>query len=292
MLPPHVLVGIVRRALVHDAGRAVRERPVDDVAVAGDPADVGRAPVDVLVRLQVEDVRCVNADAEQVAARRVEDALRLRRRARRVEHEERVLGVELLRLAVRVRRLERLVVPDVAPLLHLAVGAGRLDDEDRLDRGDVADLLVDGRLDRRRLALAARAVDGDQRLRVRKLHALLHRVRREAAEDDVVRCADAGAGQHRHGDLGDHREVDPDDVALPDAPVLEGVGEALDLAEELGVGDLPLLALLAAPVEGDLVAVPGLDVAVEAVVGDVQLAVLEPLVERADSSRSGPAGAR
>ena len=55
-LPPDVLVRIVRRSLVHDAGRAVGERPVDDVAVAGDPADVGRAPVDVVVRLQVEDV--------------------------------------------------------------------------------------------------------------------------------------------------------------------------------------------------------------------------------------------
>ena len=45
--PPAVLVGEVGRALVEDAGRPVAERPVDDVAVARDPADVGRAPVDV-----------------------------------------------------------------------------------------------------------------------------------------------------------------------------------------------------------------------------------------------------
>ena len=31
-------------------GRAVGERPVHDVAVAGDPADVGGAPVDVVRR--------------------------------------------------------------------------------------------------------------------------------------------------------------------------------------------------------------------------------------------------
>ena len=37
--------------------------------------------------------------------------------------------------------------------------------------------------------------------------------------------------------------------------------------EQVGVGDVALLALLAAPVEGDAVAVAGLDVAVEAVVG-------------------------
>ena len=48
--------GVVGRALVHDRGGAVGERPVDDVAVPGHPADVGRAPVDVGVRLEVEDV--------------------------------------------------------------------------------------------------------------------------------------------------------------------------------------------------------------------------------------------
>src|SRR5688572_31883565 len=45
-LPPDVLVRVVRRALVHDRRAAVGERPVDDVGVAGDPADVGRAPVE------------------------------------------------------------------------------------------------------------------------------------------------------------------------------------------------------------------------------------------------------
>ena len=81
--------------------------------------------------------------------------------------------------------------------------------------------------------------------------------------------------------------VDPDDVALADAAVLQGVGEALDVAVELRVGDVALLALLPAPVIGDPVAVAGLDVAVQAVVGDVELAVGEPLVEGAfDSSRT------
>ena len=46
---------IVRHALEHQRRRAVGERPVDDVAVAGHPADVGRAPVDVAVVI-VEDI--------------------------------------------------------------------------------------------------------------------------------------------------------------------------------------------------------------------------------------------
>ena len=65
-----------------------------------------------------------------------------------------------------------------------------------------------------------------------------------------------------------------------DAVVLQRVGEALDVAQEVVVGDVALLALLAAPVEGDALAEAVLDVAVQAVVGRVELAVLEPLVER------------
>ena len=45
--PPPV-VGVEGRALEQDAGGRVEERPVGNVAVAGDPADVGRAPVDVI----------------------------------------------------------------------------------------------------------------------------------------------------------------------------------------------------------------------------------------------------
>ncbi len=40
---------IVRHALEHHRGGAVGQRSVDDVAVPGHPADVGRAPVDVAV---------------------------------------------------------------------------------------------------------------------------------------------------------------------------------------------------------------------------------------------------
>ena len=223
-------------------------------------------------------------DLREVAARGVQDALRLGRRAARVEDVERVLGVQRLGRALLGGGLDHGVPPEVAPLLHRALGVGVLDDDDRLEVLEAAHHLVDLLLDRRRLALAARAVDGDQRLGLGELHALLDRLRREAAEDEVVRRADPRAGQHRDDDLGDHRQEDPDHVALLDPAVLQRVGELLDVAVQVGVGDVALLALLAAPVEGDAVAVAGLDVAVDAVVGDVELAAHEPLGER----RVGP----
>ena len=190
-----------------------------------------------------------------------------------------MFGIELLRGAVVVGLLERVVVPDVAPFFHWRVFIRIAHYDHGLDRGHVVQELVDGRLDRRALALAAGVVGGDQRLGLGELHPLLDRVRGEAAEDEVVRGADPGAGQHGDYDLGDHRHVDPHHVALLDAVFLEGVGELLGVAEELGVGDVALLALLAAPVEGHLVALAVLHVAVEAVVGGVDLAAREPLVE-------------
>ena len=59
---------------------------------------------------------------------------------------------------------------------------------------------------------------------------------------------------------------------------LERVREPDDLALEVGERDRPPLALgLALPVVGDLVAEAGLDVPVDAVVADVQLAAEVPL---------------
>jgi hypothetical protein len=191
-----------------------------------------------------------------------------------------VLGLHRLGRADGVRRGEDLVVEEVAARAHLHVVAGVAHDDDVLERLEVAHHRIDSRLDGRGLALAPRAVDGDQRLGLRDLHALLDRFGREPAEHDVVRGTDARAGEHRDDDLGDHRQEDPDDVALADAQVLERVREPLHLEVQLGVCDGALLAVLAGPVEGDAVAVAGVDVAVQAVVGHVQRAVGEPFVER------------
>ena len=131
---------------------------------------------------------------------------------------------------------------------------------------------VDLRLDRGRPALAAGAVDGDQRLRLGELHPLAHRLRPRSRRRR--RCGSApirAQASIATTTCGDHRQVDADHVALADPAVAQRVGEALHVGEQLGVGDVALLALLAAPVVGDPVAVACLDVAVEAVRGGVQL---------------------
>ena len=140
--------------------------------------------------------------------------------------------------------------------------------------------LVGGRLERHDAALAPAAVGGDQHLALGVVDATRERLRREAAEHDRVRRADARAGQQRHRQLGHHAEVDRDAVALDDAEAAQHVGEAVDLVVQLAVADHALVAGLADPDVGGLVAAAGREVAIEAVHRRVQLAVGEPLEER------------
>src|SRR5205823_10494276 len=100
----------------------------------------------------------------------------------------------------------------------------------------------------------------------------------EAAEDDGEGSADARAREHRHRKLGDHAHVDPDVRSPLDAQLLERVGEADDVLLELAEGDLlAVLLRLALPEEGDLVLQPALDMAIDAVEADVELAAKKPL---------------
>src|SRR6185312_1589222 len=120
-----------------------RERSVDDVAVAGDPADVGRAPVDIGVGFDVEHEAVRRGDAGQVAAAGVHDALRFRRGAGRVEQVEHLLGVERLCRAVARGLLDLLVPPDVAAGGPGDVAARPPHDYHVLDRGAFAEDAVD-----------------------------------------------------------------------------------------------------------------------------------------------------
>ena len=124
------------------------------------------------------------------------------------------------------------------------------------------------------------AVGGDDELGVRVLDAGAQRVGAEPAEHHRVHRAEPGDREHRDDGLRDQRQVDGDPVALRHAEAGEHVRGPLHLGGELGVGDGAGVARLALEVDGDAVAVAGEHVAVEAVVGDVELAVGEPLRER------------
>ena len=56
--------------LIHDLSHSIQHRPIGDVGVPGDPADVGGAPVDIVIT-HIKDVFAGGIGVDHVAARRV-----------------------------------------------------------------------------------------------------------------------------------------------------------------------------------------------------------------------------
>ncbi|MNZ76278.1 hypothetical protein D3C78_947790 [compost metagenome] len=275
-LPEARGVRVVGHAFEHQAGGGVGQGAVDDIAVAGDPAHVSRAPVDIAF-VVVEDVLVGHGRAQQVAAGGVQHALGFAGGARCVEDEQRVLGVHPLRRALLAGAVQGLVVPDVATLDPDDFALGALDHHHRGNIGAVLQRLVDVLLQRDVLATAHALVGGDHGAAVGVEYAVAQGIGGEAAEYHRVHGADACAGEHGVGRLGDHRHVDADPIAFLHAALFQHVGQATHMAVQLAVGDLRGFGgVVAFPDEGDLVAAL-FQVAVDAVIGDVQLAALEPL---------------
>ena len=88
------------------------------------------------------------------------------------------------------------------------------------------------------LAAAQALVGGDDDVALAVLDAVGQAVGREAAEHHRMDRADARAGQHGVGRLGDHRQVDRDAIALLGAQLLQRVGHAADFGVQLAIGDL------------------------------------------------------
>ena len=86
------LSGKSRRALVHHRGSAVGQGAIDDIAMAGDPANVGGTPVDVLL-LKVKDPLGGGVDAHHVSPRSVDNAFGLAGGPASVEDKKHVLAV-------------------------------------------------------------------------------------------------------------------------------------------------------------------------------------------------------
>ena len=95
-----------------------------------------------------------------------------------------------------------------------------------------------------------------------------------------------GAGQHGHHGLGNHRHVDGDLVAGPDADFGQAVGGLADRGQQVGVGDGAGVARLTLPMEGDPIAEAGLHMAVDAVDSHVQPARPRTTWRRAAANRA------
>ena len=256
----------------------VGQRAVHDVGVPGDPADVGRAPVDLL-GMVVEDELVGHGGVQQITAGGVHDTLGFARGARGVEDEQRILGVHLFTRAVGgdIAGGQLFFVPGVAALGPGDLGTGVLDHDARFDIGALRHGGVGRGLERGRAAAAETGIGSDHERCAGVQHPVAQGLGGEAAEDHAVDGADAGAGQHGHRQLRDHRQIDDDPIALLDALLLEDVRELGDFFPQLPIGDRTgRLRRVTLEVVGHLVGVWPIEMTIQAVVGHIQLAALEP----------------
>src|SRR5204863_6940980 len=90
--PEASTVGKIGRPLVHQSRRAVGQRPVNNIGMACHPADIRRAPVNV-VFFDVENQVVGHGCSEKVSRGGVNDAFRLAGGSAGVKDIEQVLGI-------------------------------------------------------------------------------------------------------------------------------------------------------------------------------------------------------
>ena len=166
---------MIRRTLVHQDGRRIRERSIHNIRVSRNPADVGRTPVNVL-RLEVKDELCRICGLRQITACCVQDAFRLARSPRRVKDVERMLGVEMLGRAIGARLVHKIVPPMIAALLHLDLGSRSSENDHILDRRTLCDRLINNRLKPNFASSSIAAICRDDRLAAAVIYAVSYRI--------------------------------------------------------------------------------------------------------------------
>jgi len=274
-LPETRGVGIVGHALEGNRGGADGQRSVHQVAMAGHPAHVGGTPVDVAF-LYVKGELGGHGCVQQVSGGGVQHALGFAGGAGGIQDKQRIFGIHGFRRAVGRGAGHGLVVPDVDLVVPGNVAAGAPDREYGVYVGTIGYGLFGVVLERHVLAAAHALVGGDHDTAIGVENAILERLRREAAEHYRVHGTDARAGEHGVGRFRDHRHVDADAIAFFDAAGFQDIGQFADFLVQLFVGDVfAVLGVVTFPDDGGLVAA-FFQVSIDAVIGDVEFAALEP----------------
>ena len=279
-LPESRVIGPVRHALEHHGGRAVQQRTVNNIGMAGHPAHIGSAPVD-FARAVVEYIFMRHAGPHGIAAGGVQHALGLSGGAGGIKNEERILGVHLLcRAGFRLLRAGGSPI-NVATRHHRHIRAGAREHDHRFHRPALRLRFfqrgIHIGLERNDLPAPAPFVRGDDNAAVAIHDAARQRLGRETGEDHRMHGTDARAGEHCHGSLGHHGQIDRDPVALPGALRLQSIGEAANLAIEFAIGDAArgLLRIVRLPDDGEILTAFNL-VPVQTIGSDVERSTRKP----------------
>ena len=199
-----------------DHQRCTGQQGTEDGDGAAEPAEVGR-PEQAVAGLDVERQPRVLADLDAEAAMRMNRALGRAGGAGGVHQQHRLLRRQLPRRRGLSRAGDQRVPPDVARRGHRHVQTGVPQHHHVPDAVVAAQSRVDHRLHGHHPAAAPRAVGGDEGAGAAQRQALRHRVRAEAGEQRQGDAAEPRARHEGGHGLRQHRQVETDHVAGPEA---------------------------------------------------------------------------
>ena len=127
-LPETARIGVGRHTFEHDRCRAVREWPIDDIAVAGDPTHIGGAPEHVAFVI-IKGVLVCHRRIGQIPARTMYNTLGLSGRSGCVKNEQWVFSAHLGGFAIVIRLKQHLIIVVIAILHPCGLPAGAFHDQ-------------------------------------------------------------------------------------------------------------------------------------------------------------------
>ena len=177
-LPEGTGIGRTRSPLVHHRGRTIRERAVNDVAVACDPAHISRAPEHIVIT-DVEDPLKGEVSPEVVSSRGVNHPLGFAGGTGGVEHEQAIFTRHRFRGDLGALALHQLMPPLITASDHVDRLLGSLHHQHGRHggAGAISKGCIHGRLQRHRLVFAKTAISGDHGFDVAVIQPIPKRLR-------------------------------------------------------------------------------------------------------------------
>ena len=133
-LPDSVIRWKIRHAFVHNLGRAIRKWPINDVAVASNPTNIGCTPKNICLWLVIKRILESRRHMRQITSRCVHDAFGFAGCARCIEQKQQVFCFHWFGLANRICLGHRFVIPNITPWSHRNFIVATLHDNDMFNR--------------------------------------------------------------------------------------------------------------------------------------------------------------
>src|SRR5579871_4541325 len=161
--PEAIELGPIGSAFIHKRGCASGQRTKDNIRVPGDPADIGGAPINVVIA-HIEDPIHGGEDLGEISAGGVNYSLGLASGAGGIEDIERMLTIELLRRADFGAAGREIFPPVIASGFHLRGKLLAFVDDHVLDGGALFQSFIHVLLEGNILSATQAAVGGDDNL--------------------------------------------------------------------------------------------------------------------------------